>query len=388
MNPPHRILLVTPCSPFSPQSGTEQRTALLYEALRQIGRTDVLLVATTDAPSHAKRPEDSRLLSELLWQQSALGFSKYRPEHFACEDGSTAEPDYGQYDLIVGRYLNPICKLRIPNGITTVVDLDDWGKTYGTSEGLSPAALARRLKHHYAYWLARRQLKRFDGFFFVSGRDSGREPRLASEVLPNIPFSAPAQPLPDTASTNLLFVGALWYGPNAHGINHFLRHCWPRIRSAVPAATLTLVGAAPPEVRRNWEALPGVKAPGFVDDLADAYGSAAFTIAPIYFGGGTNIKVVESLAFGRACVTTPHCAAAFRDDLVAGGGISVADGDASFSDLCVRLLTDPALRMSQAVQGYKLVSASYNRMEFTRAVLRLTERLLDAKRQPAARRFA
>jgi len=384
MNTPIRILLVTPCSPFSPQSGTHQRTALLHEALEQIGPTDVLIVAPSDAPTHAKRAADPRIRSELFWRPSALDFFyKYKPENFRCDEHSTEELDFREYDLIVGRYLNPICKLHLPKDIPTIVDLDDWGKTYGISRGCSPAAIVQRLKHHYAHWLARKQLARFDGFFFVSRRDSLKEPLLASEVLPNIPFFAPAQLLPDTATKNILFVGALWYGPNACGIDHFLENCWSRIRSAVPAATLTLVGAASPIIRRRWEEHPGVATTGFLDDLVEAYRSAAFSIAPIYFGGGTNIKVVESLAFGRTCVTTPHCAAAFQDDLVAGGGISVAGDDSAFSDLCIRLLRDDSMRRKQANQGYKLVNSRYNRAQFTCSVLRLSEKILAAKQHKA-----
>lgn len=371
-----KILLVTPSSPFSPQSGAEQRTTLLYEALLQLGQTDVLLVSPTDLPSRVTTAKDERIMAEMQWKKSRLGISKYVPQRFSEMDGEPREPDYGQYDLIVGRYLNPICKLHLPRGIPTIVDLDDWQKSYGTDHGFSPAAIAQRLKQSYAAWLAKRQLERFNGFFFVSERDQNSEPQRLSATLPNIPFSPPATPLPDNGSSNILFVGALWYAPNSNGIDHFLANCWHRIRSAIPTATLSLIGAAPQETRKNWEKHPGVSAPGFVDDLADAYRSAAFTIAPIYFGGGTNIKVVESLAFGRACVTTPHCASAFESDLVAGNAISVAADDDAFIDHCTTMLGNPDRRREQADRGHKIVSTRYNRETFTRTVLDLAHRVL------------
>lgn len=374
-----KILLVTPSSPFAPQSGAEQRTALLYEALLRLGETDVLLVSPSEQSSRVSPAKHERIVAELLWKKSRFGISKYAPQTFSESDGPLREPDYRQYDLIVGRYLNPICKLRLPRDIPTIVDLDDWQKSYGTSGGFSPSAVAQRLKEAYAAWLAKRQLERFKSFFFVSERDRNSEPRRLSATLPNIPFSPPEVPLPDAAGNNILFVGALWYAPNSHGIDHFLAHCWSRIRSAVPTATLSLIGAAPQDTRKNWETHPGVSAPGFVDDLADAYRSAAYTIAPIYFGGGTNIKVVESLAFGRACVTTPHCAKAFESDLVAGNAISVAADDDAFVDQCVTMLTDPSRRREQAAAGHGIVSTLYTRGAFTRTVLDLADRVLATR---------
>ena len=45
---PDRILLVSPASPFNPQSGAQQRTALLYEALQTITKRYVDLVNCGD----------------------------------------------------------------------------------------------------------------------------------------------------------------------------------------------------------------------------------------------------------------------------------------------------------------------------------------------------
>ena len=40
----------------------------------------------------------------------------------------------------------------------------------------------------------------------------------------------------------LLFVGPFRYRPNREGIVRFLREAWPRVREAVPEATLTILG--------------------------------------------------------------------------------------------------------------------------------------------------
>ena len=351
------ILLVSPASPFAPQSGAQQRTALLYEALHALGEVDVLLLEPTSGPSHLSPPKPG-ILAHGLWHQRPLGIGKFEPDRFLNQALRAAGVDLGRYQLVVSRYLNPIAKLAIPPGVRTVVDLDDWGYHY-TAGSL---ALATRLKSIYAAWLAQRQLKRFDAFFFVSPRDQARHPELRSAILPNIPFNPPVRPFPQMNSVTLLFVGSLWYAPNREGIDHFLARCWPAIKAAQPQARLLLAGAAPPAVRLSWEQHPDVSAPGFVDDLSEAYRNSAFTIAPIYSGGGTNIKILESLAYGRACVTTPHCASAFASDLVRG--LDVAQDDAAFIHLCIELLRSEQLRNAGVVKCEPPLQHTYTKAAF------------------------
>lgn len=354
-----RILLVSPASPFSPQSGAQQRTALLHEALRQLGEVDVVLLEPTPAASRTVAPGPG-ILAHGLWHQRPLGLGKFAPDAPLNRALEANGLETGAYRLIVSRYLNPIAKLIVPPAVRTVVDLDDWGYHYGAG----PLALGARFKSHYAAWLGRRQLKRFNAFFFVSPRDQARHPELRSTVLPNVPYAPPTEPDPQMASTTLLFVGSLWYGPNRHGIDRFLARIWPGIKAAAPQARLLLVGAAPPAARQVWERHPDVSAPGFVDDLSAAYRNAAFTIAPIYSGGGTNIKIVESLAYGRACVTTPHCASAFDSDLT--GGLDIADDDAAFVRHCLELLGDEQLRDAKIDRCRGPLRKVYSREAFMR----------------------
>jgi glycosyltransferase involved in cell wall biosynthesis len=367
---PDHILLVSPASPFTPQSGAQQRTALLHDALKTLGNVDVLLIEPTPGASQLIPPQPG-ILAHGQWHQRPFGIGKFQPDAALNQALKAHGFNPGKYRLIVGRYLNPIAKLIIPPAVRTVVDLDDWDYHYAPGT----LALAAQVKSAYAAWLAQRQLKRFDAFFFVSQRDQARHPELRSTILPNIPFNFPTQPFPQTDSSTLLFVGSLWYAPNRNGVDHFLAHCWPSIKAARPHARLRLVGAAPPAVRQAWEQHPDVSAPGFVNDLSEAYRNAAFTIAPIYSGGGTNIKILESLAFGRACVTTPHCADAFSADLAATG-LGIAQDDAAFSDLCIAWLGDIGNRSQQVENGRTQLDKHYSRRLFAERATQLCASLL------------
>lgn len=362
---PDRILLVSPASPFNPRSGAQQRTALLYEALKTQGEVDVLLLEPTAGTSRLEAPE-AGILAHGHWHQRPFGIGKFKLDSTLGAALEATGVDLRRYRLIVSRYLNPLAKLAIPPGVHSIVDLDDWGYHYGSGT----LALSAQLKSRYAAWLAKRQLKRFDAYFFVSQRDQARHPELRSALLPNIPYAPPAQPFPQTDSTTLLFVGSLWYTPNREGIDRFLSRCWPAIKASRPEARLLLVGAAPPRVRQAWERHPGVSAPGFVDDLGEAYRNAAFTIAPIYSGGGTNIKILESLAYGRACITTPHSAHAFREEL-ADAGLGIARNDMHFVERCIAWLDDRDGRRHSAEAGWSVIAARYTRPFFIEQVARL-----------------
>lgn len=358
----HRILLVSPASPFEPRSGAQQRSALLYEALKTLGEVDVLLIEPSQGPSRLETPKPG-LLGHGLWHAYPLGLGKFHPDAGLHRALLSAGIALDNYRLIVSRYLNPIAKLRIPVGVHTVVDLDDWGYHYAPQG----SSLGARLKSGYAAWLARQQLDRFDAFFCVSRRDQNALPGMPSTVLPNIPFNPPSQPFPATPGTTLLFVGSLWYAPNREGIDHFLAHAWPDIKAARPDTRLLLVGAAPAQVRQRWASHAGVSAPGYVEDLDAVYRDAAFCIAPIRSGGGTNIKIIESLAYGRACVTTPHCADAFEEEL-GGAGLAVAADDARFAAHCLNWLDDPARCASEAARGHHAMREHFSRSHFVEQV--------------------
>lgn len=341
---------------------------MLHAALAKLGVVDVLLLEPGSGDTRSL-PADEGVRARIQWRTRPLGLGKYRPDRQVPALLAAAGIALDAYDLIVGRYLNTLCKLPLPAAARTVVDLDDWGYQYSAGG----ASLPGRLKSAYAAWLARRQLGRFDAFFVVSPRDAASLSGRTATVLPNIPFAPPPEPFPAIPSRTLLFVGSLWYEPNRAGIERFLVRSWPAIRAACPDASLLLIGAAPPALRASWEQSPGVSAPGYVDDIDAAYRHAAFSIAPLHAGGGTNIKILESLACGRACVTTPHCATAFEADL-GGAGLSVAGDDQALARACVDWLNDPDKPALAAIEGYAAVSTRFTRARFEQQVRRVCAR--------------
>lgn len=99
-----------------------------------------------------------------------------------------------------------------------------------------------------------------------------------------------------------MFVGDRRWPPNATALAKLLS-LWPCIHSAVPRATLVVVGH--PGERDEGLAAPGVCWPGFVEDLETLWQSTGVLLAPISSGGGVRVKVLEAARHGVPVVGTP-----------------------------------------------------------------------------------
>lgn len=372
-----RVLLLSPHSPFGREFGAQQRTNLLYAALSRLGEVDTVIVQPADSTCSVT-PNDPRIRAQLHWCPRVAGYANYAPDPSVTSLLSNAL-GLDDYDVIVSRYLTPISKLLLPESLPTVVDLDDVYYRHSPLLGYGWRLVWPRAKSWLKQVAIDRQLPRHSGFFFVSNRDRVRYSKLRGVVLPNIPLDIP--PVVDFKSSGntILFVGSLWYPPNREGVDRFLLRSWPRIRKAAPGVELVLVGAVDHAVRAKWNRLPGVTAPGFVQDLASAYRACAFTIVPIHLGGGTNIKILESLAHGRACVTTGFCQQAFGDAFHKDRDLRVADDDAGLATACIELLGNKAERERRARAGRYVIERYFTRKRFNDTVASFVESVVSGQ---------
>ena len=107
---------------------------------------------------------------------------------------------------------------------------------------------------------------------------------------------------PDEVSNRILFVGS--DSPlNNHGINEFISHALPLIRTRMPSVELRICG----RVTKNLPFTFGnVQLVGYVDDLTEEYAQAAVVINPNRAGTGLKIKSVEALCHGKPLISTPN----------------------------------------------------------------------------------
>jgi glycosyltransferase involved in cell wall biosynthesis len=213
-------------------------------------------------------------------------------------------------------------------------------------------------RREHGRWLEfeRRWLRDYDAVWTVSEEDrlaavrEGSQPGLTF-VIPNGVDVVRFQPWDDPAANpEILFVGSFRHLPNVLSFEKLRDEIMPRVWSAFPNAVARVV--AGPDHEWFWRKLarkgapldtdPRIEVHGFVEDLRPLYARATAVTAPLEVSAGTNIKVLEAMACGKAIVTTP-----------AGcGGLGLRDGHealirgdwASFAGALCEILSDASLR--------------------------------------------
>lgn len=155
----------------------------------------------------------------------------------------------------------------------------------------------------------------------------------------------------------VLFVGNYAHPPNVEGALWLVREVWPRVRAAHPTARLTLAGRNPPPAVQALAAA-AIRVPGTLENLHPLYTSASLVVAPIFWGSGVRIKLLEALASGLPVVATPLAAEGMR--LIDHESALFAATPAAFAAAILRLLGDPVLRAQLGRAGRAVVERDYD----------------------------
>ena len=228
--------------------------------------------------------------------------------------------------------------------------------------GLAARALYR-LKAFAMSRAERHYIPRFDCCVVVSPAERELLQRVLPEVKPvvieNGVDCARLKPLPESPSGSaLLFAGVMGYPPNSDGAMLFARSILPRIRASVPDVKLFVVGHSPTVGMKRLGRAPGIEVTGSVNDILPYYRLSKVSVVPLRAGGGTRLKILESMALGRAVVsTTPGCAGL---EVTHGAHLLVADDPQQFAECVVQLLGDDALRTKLTRNARRLVERQYD----------------------------
>jgi glycosyltransferase involved in cell wall biosynthesis len=166
-------------------------------------------------------------------------------------------------------------------------------------------------------------------------------------------------PSPAKDPRTLIFIGWLRHDPNVDGLLYFLDEMWPVIVRCVPDARLVVIGApVPAAVRRAAARAGAVELAGYVADVRPALRAAAVSVVPLRVGGGTRLKILESMAAGTAVVSTSVGCEGLG--LEPERHLLVGDEPGAFASHVVRVLRDPALRQRLEREAFDLVKSRYD----------------------------
>ena len=224
----------------------------------------------------------------------------------------------------------------------------------------SPAA---QLRKKLTWWKLSRYLRRILPAFDLCTVVSARERNLVRSIAPVglpihvVPNGVDGGALHSVATTpdphTLIYSGALSFYANYDAMAYFLSDIFPLILARAPESRLLITGSTEGVPIDRLPRCPNVHFTGYLDDIWSAVAGSWVSVAPIRLGGGTRLKIIESLALGTPVVATPKGAEGL--DLKAGVDLSVAADAQSFAEQTLALLQDPALRHGFAQRGQHAV---------------------------------
>ena len=402
-----RVLVVATTPPLPASSGGNQRTNLLMRALAKFADVALVTLATEDqlepvrhelrdrfrwmgnaaplragevAPWRWIRPLHPKLVDRFAHNIGGLASHTLVRQERAGEVVNEASRTFSP-DLIVSRYLKSAVISDAFRRAPVLIDIDDHPLSVYETRLDDPRI------HGFRAAMVRRHLAQLHSVVpglldkaaavFLASEDDRRyvvERRESAVLLPNIVYSdddfhPSSLRMQQSEPATVLAVGSWSHRPNADGVNWFLENAWPDIKASRSDARLRIVGSRLSDVhKQRWGAVPGVDVVGFVDSLEEEYRRARLTVCTQFEGGGTKIKVLESLAFGRPVVLTPHAHRGYEATLPDGQCLLVAPDGSQTTEACLRLMNDMDLASSLAARGAEAVRQHYSFSRFAELV--------------------
>lgn len=289
-------------------------------------------------------------LASAVWTDEPFQCALFRSLHFQVA------LDHAQRSFQPDRIL--AVTIRILSNLkqlpaTLCVDMVDsmalnFGRRHAGAEGLKRWALGVELQRVRRF--EQRVAHEARNCFVVSGID---QKEIGIGTVQALPLGIDLNHFsPATSQSNepvLAFTGNMNYQPNAEAVIWFTRHCWPQVKSAVPAARLVIAGSNPGEAVQQLGRDPSITVTGRVPSMADVIRRSSVAIAPMQSGSGMQFKILEAMACGVPVVTTTlglgDITARPAQDLL------VADGATDFTSAVVSLLQSPDHRAAVSSMG-------------------------------------
>lgn len=316
--------------PFPPNDGGTLATYQLSKAMIEMGWTVKILSLATGKHPHSEMPLDpifkatepesvkvdtSPKLGELiknLWSNTNYIVSRFNDTEFSKLLVNTLANN--SYDLVIfeGTFTAPYVDIvrRKCKGILLMrshnVEFQLWEERLFSEDNFFKRHLLKApVKQLREFEL--NELKKFDVVGAISMTDKAFfNSYIGLHKTIYIPFgiSLPDETVvDDDAENKIVFLGALDWEPNIHGLQWFLSEVWPLIRQRNSNLEFHIGGRnASPEFANE---LPeGVVFKGEIEDAHSFILSGKLMVVPLFEASGIRIKIIEGLALGQVVCTT------------------------------------------------------------------------------------
>jgi len=372
------LLFLSGWFPYPPDNGSKIRILNLLRGLS--GRHRVSLISFYDSPPGERQMEALRSLCQDIHGLPSRSFSPCRPRallgFFSPTPRSlldTHSPPMAQaireqvrkrvYDLVIASEITMAAYWKAFAPLPALLEDLELG-ALATGAGLR-AWSPRRLRRMLTWLKVRRYVAHLLPHFRACTVVSTKEKELLHQVAPHyrnvavipngVDLSSYGGIVVERQRKRLIFPGSLTYPANDDAVRFFLKEVLPRILQEEPETSLVITGRFP---RQLSPLPPSVHLTGWVEDVRPWIAGSWVTIVPLRQGGGTRLKVLESLALGTPVVATSKGAEGIEGE--AGRHFLLADDPPSLAAAVLRLLRDEALWHSLSEQGRQLVGEKYD----------------------------
>jgi len=267
-----------------------------------------------------------------------------------------------RYDLVIASQLTMASYFHCFQGIPSIFEEAELGAywPYQTRETLAWTAIQRR----FTWAKHRRFMARLLENFRICTVASEVERKLLTaaapafrsvHVIPNcVDLDRCHRASLSRAPGSLIFTGSLRYAPNRDAMTWFLNEIYPTIRAEMPVC-LKITGEPGPLA---FPSTTDVELTGKVSDVHSLVATSSVSLAPIRSGGGTRLKILESIALRTPVVATSKAVEGLG--ALDGEHLHIADTPRDFAQAVLRFLREPDYARRIADNAFKLVRDRYD----------------------------
>ncbi|MCJ7824023.1 MAG: glycosyltransferase family 4 protein, partial [Anaerolineales bacterium] len=147
----------------------------------------------------------------------------------------------------------------------------------------------------------------------------------------------------------ILYCGSLTYDANFDAVSFFLDEIFPQILDAHPQAKLRVTGGLHGVELDKLPRSEQVEFTGYLEDVRPIIAKSWVSVVPLRIGGGTRLKILESLAMGTPVIATRKGAQGLA--IQSGEGMLIADSPQQFGEYVIDVLEQPELQQALSMAG-------------------------------------
>ena len=376
-----RVLFISWWWPFPADNGSKIR---IYNLLRQlsIGHEVTLL---SFAQADEATPEQVEHLREICQHvevvpkpffdpsslKSTIGYLSRWPRSlkavYSDQMADLVAQRAHQHDIVIASQLQTLLYLEVANGVPAILEeiqVTDFHQKLHLAN-TAPARFRARLTLLKMDMLLRHLFEQGIVMSVVSEAEQDYLQALN-------PTHVPVRLIPNGVDTNaicinpdiapqpatLIYPGAVTYDANYDAVAYFIEEVLPLLRQTHPDILFRVTGGTGGVDIRHLAAQPNVEFTGYLPNVEPAIQASWATVVPLRVGGGSRLKILESMALGTPVISTSKGAQGLN--VHKGQDILLADDPADFAVAVERLLGDAELRARLVQAGRSLVEREYD----------------------------